>query len=503
MKTALKTLPLALFLGACSFVPNYRQPTPPQAEKWMAASLDAHPEGREATELGWREYFRDPRLQELIRIALSHNHDLKSAALNTEKAAAAYRVRQSARLPEVDGGAEATRGRSSGAINGTGDGRYGDNYRVDLGASSFELDFFGRVRALSQAALDTYLQTREAWDAARLAVIRSVAQAYYRARIAKALIRLAEKTLDSRRKTAGLAQLQFDAGVIDALTLKGYANAVETARAAYYSHRRAYEQARNSLSVLLGVPYPEVSLPQVRALDEQFAELRLPAGIPSRILERRPDIRAAEYALRAANANIGAAKAALFPRISLTGRFGYASTELNELIRSANALWSIGPSLSLPIFNRGGLYANVTISELERKLLVERYQSAVAAAFQEVGNALIARQTYRRQYHAVRRAARAQREMLDLERRRFEAGVADGLSLLDAERHEFAARENELTTQLCLLDTLVTLYTAMGGGLGEYAGEKPSAGDKVSPVAEVPPDAARHTVPATAKRIAL
>lgn len=502
MNAALKILPLAIFLGACSFVPNYKEPALPQAEKWMAASLEAHPGGRKATELGFREYFLDPQLQELIRIALAHNHDLRRAALNTRKTAEIYHVRQSARAPSVVGTGGATRARTSGAINGSGEGRYSNNYTVAVGVSSFELDFFGRVRALSQAALDTYLQTREAQDAAQLAVIRSVSEGYYRARIAKALLQLAQQTLDSRRRTVELAQSQFDAGVIDTVTLKGYENAIETARAAYYRHQRSYEQAQNSLSVVLGVPYSQLSLPKLRALDEQFAELRVPAGIPSYILERRPDIRAAEYALRAADANIGAAKAALFPKISLTGQFGYASTELDELIKSPNALWSIGPSLSVPIFNRGRLRANVAISELNRTILVEDYQSAVASAFQEVGNALIARQTYQKQYQAERRAAQAQHEMLELERERFKAGVTDGLSLLDAERHDLLARENQLTTQLQLLHSLVTLYTAMGGGLAEYAETTPSRTDQARLVTRTGEKTTDKDVSATSQQAA-
>ena len=482
MKTARKILPLVMFLSACSFVPDYRQPALPQAEKWMAASLADAREGREATELGWREYFRDPQLQRLIDVALAHNHDLRRAALNVEKAAATYRIRQSERLPSVAGDATATRTRSSGAVNGTGKGQYRDHYELGLGLSSFELDFFGRVRALSQAARNTYLQTREARDAAQLAVIRSVAAAYYRARIAKASMQLAEKTLSSRQQTLRLSRLQFDAGLIGASTLKGYENAIETARADYYSHQREYEQAQNSLSVLLGVPYAQLPLPPAEPLDKQFAALRVPPGIPSRVLEQRPDIRAAEYALRAADANIGVAKAALFPRIRLTARFGYASNELDALVKSPNALWSLGPSLDLPIFNRGALRANVKLSELEKKILIERYQSAVAAAFQEVGDALIARKTYLGQYEAARRAAQAQHEMFDLEHRRFTAGIADGLDLLDAERDDVSARKNVLTTQLALLNNFVTLYTAMGGGLDEHAKDAPSAKDKALPL---------------------
>ncbi len=476
MKTARKILPLVMFLSACSFVPEYRQPALPQAEKWMAASLADAREGREATELGWREYFRDPQLQRLIDVALAHNHDLRRAALNVEKAAATYRIRQSERLPSVAGDATATR--SSDAMGS----KVRDHYELGLGLSNFELDFFGRVRALSQAARNTYLQTREARDAAQLAVIRSVAAAYYRARIAKASMQLAEKTLSSRQQTLRLSRLQFDAGLIGASTLKGYENAIETARADYYSHQREYEQAQNSLSVLLGVPYAQLPLPPAEPLDKQFAALRVPPGIPSRVLEQRPDIRAAEYALRAADANIGVAKAALFPRIRLTARFGYASNELDALVKSPNALWSLGPSLDLPIFNRSALRASVKLSELEKKILIERYQSAVAAAFQEVGDALIARKTYLGQYEAARRAAQAQHEMFDLEHRRFTAGIADGLDLLSAERDDVSARKNVLTTQLALLNNFVTLYTAMGGGLDEHAKDVPSAKDKTPPL---------------------
>ncbi len=508
IKTTLKVLPLAVFLAACSFVPTYEQPEVPLEQQWMQVSLMDN-QGQPADTLGWREYFRDPQLQQLIAVALEHNHDLRSAALNTELAAAQYRIQRSEQLPTISGSAGATRSRTARDFSVTGEPVYSDTYTANLGFSSFELDFFGRVRALSEAALNSYLQTREARDSAQLAVIESVADAYYTARINRGLMDLSERVLISREKTTELARLQFEVGVINAVTLNGYENAIETARASYYAYQRNYQQALNSLSVLVGLPYTQLELPPAESLNRQFVDLSVPPGIPSTVLQSRPDVREAEYALKAANADIGAARAALYPTISLTGSLGYGSTELHELLQGPSSAWSIGPSLVLPIFNRESLYANVEISEINQKILVEQYQATVQQAFKEVSDALIARETYDRQYIASQRAANAEKEVLRLEKMRFDAGVADGMDLLDAERNSFNAEENVLAVQLELLQNLVRLYTSMGGGLEDYGVSLPSAGASSLnlgvPVTE--PNSSQYSsqtqVPAGAVRVAL
>ncbi|SUO97660.1 efflux transporter outer membrane subunit [Suttonella ornithocola] len=466
-KFPLKVLPLAIFISACSFIPSYQQPEVALEQQWMKTALTEQ-KGQSVQELGWREFFRDPQLQALIASALQYNHDLKTAALNIEMAAEKYNISRSNEFPTAVISTNATRSRTGTANSPTGNALYSSAYRAAVGINAFELDFFGRVSALSESALNTYLQTQEAKDSVQLSIIQNVAQAYYNARISRALMDLSEKVLDARKESTQLARLQMRAGVINGLTLKGYENANETAKADYQAYRRNYEQAKNALSVLVGIPVSQLKLPPAIDLNKQFANVHLPAGIPSAILSSRPDIRSAEYALRAANANIGAAKAALFPSISLTDNAGYASSELNNLFKGPNSFWSLTPSITLPIFNRSQLNANVRISELQQKKAVEDYQKAVQNAFKEVADALVAYETYAEQYAATARAVKAQAEVVRLERMRFKAGVSNGLTLIDAERVGYKAEESLLALQLNLLQNMVRLYTTMSGGLEEY-----------------------------------
>lgn len=482
MNSLLKTLPLAVFLSACSFIPAYEQPEVDLASAWMQLSIEEHG-GENVQALGWREFFQDAQLQSLIETALAQNHDLRKAALNVQLAAEQYGIAEANRLPVVGISGNASRSRTGSGASPTGQEVYADSFRAGIGINSFELDFFGRVRALSEAALQQYSQTREARDAAQLSIIKAVAQAYYGARISKALMDLSEQVLAAREETAKLAKMQFDVGLITGVTLHSYENAIESARADYYGYQRNYQQALNALSLLVAQPLERLQLPAANDLSAQFAAVQMPAGIPSAVLQQRPDVRQAEFALKAANANIGAARAALFPVISLTGSAGYASAELNQLLQGPNSVWSIGPAISLPIFNRGQLNANVRISEISQQMAVESYQSAVKTAFQEVADTLVARESYAKQFAATQRAVKAQNEVLRLEKMRFEAGVTDGLTLIDAERTNFTAQQGLLAVQLSLLQNMVNLYTAMGGGLQEYGVQMPVAeGESAAPI---------------------
>ncbi|MBP3195375.1 MAG: efflux transporter outer membrane subunit [Cardiobacteriaceae bacterium] len=464
-KVLTTTISAILFLSACSFVPKYQEPEVPLADAWIPLSLQdkTQSSGKSALEIGWREYFREPQLQALISQALAANHDLKKAALSSQMAYESYGITKAQQIPTIGASASVARSRQSEYAQGT-------VYSAALGISAFELDFFGRVRALSESALNSYLATNEARDAAQLSIINATASAYYQARISKALMDLADKVVKARLEMLKLAQLQAKTGVINAVTLKSYEAAVESARADFEAQERGYLQAMNALSVLIAVPYQQIQMPAPLPLNEQFVDLQVPAGIPSAVLRNRPDVRAAEFAIRAANGDIGAARAALFPTISLTASLGLASTELDELFKSQSKIWSISPSIAAPIFNRKALNANVKISELQQQAAVEDYAKTMQGAFREVSDALIARATYKRQYEATLRAVKAQKEALALERQRFKAGVSDGITLIDAERSTFAAEQGLLAVQLQLLVNSVQLYTAMGGGLAEYGG---------------------------------
>ena len=471
MKTVLKTLPLSIFLAACSFTPEYVQPEVALPQSWMEVAIAEQGAGQEAASLGWREFFRDAQLQALIAEALTHNHNLKNAALNVQIAQAQYGIQRSGELPQVNANGSVSRSRNMT--------RVGDSYSVGLGVAAFELDFFGRVQALSEQALNRYFATHEARDAAQLTVIAALAKVYYQARIAEAQIALAEDVLATRQESYRLSKLQYDAGLLTASALRGVEAQIESARSSQAEAKRGHQQALNALSLLVGRPVSQISLPSGADLKAQFAALRLPAGIPSSVLLHRPDIREAEYQLKAANANIGAARAALYPSISLTGALGFGSTELSDLIQRDSVNWSFGPSVAIPIFDRSRLTRNVDIVVAQQQMAVENYQSIVQSAFYEVADALVARETLAEQYAAQQRGNKAVAERMRLENLRFNAGVSTALDLLDAQRESYSSEQGLLATELQMLVNNVDLYIAMGGGLAEY-GAVGKAGDNVA-----------------------
>lgn len=470
MKTVVKTLPLALLLAACSFTPDYVQPEVALPQSWIEVAVSEQGDAGAAlpAEQGWREFFRDPQLQTLIEQALAHNHDLKKAALNVQIAQAQYGIQRSGELPQVNANGTVNRSRTPRDLSGMGRARTGESYSVGLGVAAFELDFFGRVQAMSEQALNRYFATREAQDAAQLSILSAVAKTWYQARIAGAQMALADDVLRSREESYRLSKLQYDAGLLTASALRGVEAQIESARGSHAQARRDEQQALNALSLLVGRPVSQIELPPATDLRRQFAELGLPAGIPANVLLHRPDIREAEYQLKAANANIGAARAALYPAISLTGSLGFGSTELKNLIERPNLSWNLGPSVMLPIFDRSNLQRNVTISEAQQQIAAEHYQSVVQSAFYEVADALIARETLAEQYAAQQRGNKAVAERQRLEKLRFNAGVSTALDLLDAERESYSSDQGLLATELQILINHVDLYIAMGGGLQEY-----------------------------------
>ena len=463
MQTLLKPLALALLLAGCSFTPDYRQPDVALPQNWMevAVAEQANSSGKTAAETHWREYFRDPQLQKLIEEALAHNHNLKTAALNTEIAEAQYGIQRSEFLPTVAANGSITRNRTARDLTGTGKARVATVHNLSLASAGFE------------QALNRYLATFEARDAATLGIISAVAKTYYQARIAEAQKKLADEVLHSRQESYRLSKLQFDAGLMTGSDLSGVQTQIESARSSSAEAERARQKALNALSLLVGKPVSQLNLPAAGNLKKAFADLRLPGGIPATVLQNRPDIREAEYQLKAANANIGAARAALYPSISLTGNIGYSSPELDQMIKAPNLGWSIVPSITLPIFNRAKLNRAVDIAEAQQKILIETYQSTVQSAFYEVADALAARQTLAEQYAAQVRGNKAVSERLRLENLRFEAGISTALNRLDAQRESYASDQGLLATELQILLNNVDLYITMGGGLNEYGVSAP------------------------------
>lgn len=463
-KPAISAAAVSLALSACAMIPKYEQPAVAVPETFQH---DTAPSGIVAASLGWQDYFADPRLHRLIEIAIERNTDLRGAALNAEAVRAQYMISRAALLPGINASGTGQRGRVAADLSGTGSSNVSSAYNVGLGVTSYELDLFGKVRSTSQAALQSYFASVASRDATHLSLISSVAKAYFNERYAEERMALAQRVLQTREQTYKLTQLRHRAGVISAVDLRQQEALIESAKADYASAVQAREQARNAMAVLLNQPLP-ADLPAGLPLSRQFAIKQLPAGLSSEVLLNRPDIRAAEFALKRANANIGAARAAFFPSISLTGMIGTGSTELSGLFKGGNSTWTFAPSINLPIFNWGSNVANLDYAKIMQQAEIVNYEAAVQSAFRDVSDALVAREQLDKTYAANAQQSKAYADVLRLINLRYRHGVASALDLLDAERSSYAADTTQLATQLTLLENMADLYKALGGGLKQH-----------------------------------
>ena len=463
-KPAISAAAVSLALSACAMIPKYEQPAVAVPD---AFQHDTAQSGIVAASLGWQDYFADPRLHRLIEIAIERNTDLRGAALNAEAVRAQYMISRAALLPGINASGTGQRGRVAADLSGTGSSYVSSAYNVGLGVTSYELDLFGKVRSTSQAALQSYFASVASRDATHLSLISSVAKAYFNERYAEERMALAQRVLQTREQTYKLTQLRHRAGVISAVDLRQQEALIESAKADYASAVQAREQARNAMAVLLNQPLP-ADLPAGLPLSRQFAIKQLPAGLSSEVLLNRPDIRAAEFALKRANANIGAARAAFFPSISLTGMIGTGSTELSGLFKGGNSTWTFAPSINLPIFNWGSNVANLDYAKIMQQAEIVNYEAAVQSAFRDVSDALVAREQLDKTYAANAQQSKAYADALRLINLRYRHGVASALDLLDAERSSYAADTTQLATQLTLLENMADLYKALGGGLKQH-----------------------------------
>ena len=455
---------LVVILSGCSMAPRYQQPTVMVAPSFPTANIATQTGAVAASNLGWQEYFTDARLRQLIELALANNKDLRVAALNVEAVRAQYAIARADRLPAIGATGTGTKARVAEDLSAVGRSYITESYNVGLGVTAFELDLFGRVNSLSNAALNQYFAQEQARDATQISLIASVAKAYFAQRSAQANMNLSERVLKTREESKRLTDLKFKAGVISAIDVDTAVSQIEAARSDYAAAERNRDQARNALVLLVGQPLPE-NLPAEAPLTAQFANSELPVGLPSEILYQRPDVRQAEFALQAANANIGAARAAFFPRISLTGSVGSGSTELSALFTGGNATWSFVPQITLPIFTWGQNKANLDLAEVRKNIAVAQYEQTVQSAFRDVADALIARRTLLQQYQAQQRSDKATAERYRLVNMRFQHGVSSSLELLDAERSSYASAQALLQTQQTLLENRADLYKVLGGGL--------------------------------------
>ena len=466
---------LAASLAGCSFIPTHVRPEAPVPATYPGLPADAAPAGQAAADIDWQRYFTDARLQRLIDTALQHNRDLRIAVLNIEQAHAQYQVRRADELPTVNAGASETRQPKVGD-NGSG-ASISSTYTAGLSITSYEFDFFGRVRSLSQAQLAQYLGTEEARKTVQISLIASVANGWLALLADDELIAVTRQTLASRDASLKLTRLKFEHGASSELDLRQAESLLEGARVTLAQQLRQRAQDENALALLLGQPVPTDALPAPSATPGDIATSALgqtvlpdlPAGLPSELLNRRPDIRQAEQQLIAANANIGAARAAFFPRITLSTSIGSASTELSGLFKSGSFAWSFAPQLVVPIFDAGRNQANLDAARVGHEIAVAQYERAVQSAFREVADALAGRATLSEQLRAQQAQAKAEETRTRLADLRYRNGAASYLDVLDAQRSLFTAQQAVVQTQAAERQNRVTLYKVLGGGWKEAA----------------------------------
>lgn len=449
------------FISGCSLAPQYTRPDAP-----VAGAYPADPAGqgdRAAADIGWREFFPDENLQALIQTALDNNRDLRTAALRIEEARALYNIQSADLLPNVNAGFSGNRSRTPASLSLTGQPVISSSYQVGLSLASFELDFLGRVRSLNDAALSLYLASDEARQAAQISLVAEVAKAALAERALAEQQELAQKSLEGRETAYKLAKQRFDVGASSALDLRLNETLMLAARVAVVTLTRQRAQAMNGLALLTGKPLSDLAPAQ--ALSAQNIVAELPAGLPSDLLARRPDIRASEQRLKAANANIGAARAAFFPRITLTAGFGTASNDLSGLFQSGSDTWSFSPQVVLPIFDAGRNRANLTLTEVRKNMAITDYEKTIQTAFREVADALVARASLDQQIDAQRAVQEAQADRLRLADLRYQNGVSSFIDVLDAQRELFSAEQALVQARLLRLTNAIDLYRALGGGL--------------------------------------
>jgi multidrug efflux system outer membrane protein len=468
------SLSLAAVLAGCSLAPTYERPAAPvdaaypTGPAYGSANQTAPQPGAPATaDVGWRDFFTDPLLQQLIQLSLDNNRDLRVAALNVQAAQAQYRIQRSELFPTVGVGATSTAQRTPADLSPSGNANTSHSYQVGASVSGWELDLFGRIRSLNEQALQLYLGQDETRTATQLALVAEVANAYLTLRGDQELLQLTRDTLKSQRDSYDLTKQSYDGDVATALDLSQAEISVRTAERNLSQFVRQVAQDTNALVLLLGSSIPadmQAKLDQPVGMNDALMPTALPAGLPSDLLERRPDVRAAEHSLEAANANIGAARAAFFPSISLTGSAGTASATLGGLFNGGQGAWSFVPQITAPIFAGGSLLAGLELSKVQKQIQVAEYERSIQTAFREVADALAGRGTIDEQIRAQQLLVQANQRAYDLSQQRFRQGVDNYLNVLDSQRSLYDSQQVLVQTRLGRLTNLVTLYKVLGGG---------------------------------------
>jgi len=456
-KPQLLALTLPVLMASCSMEPKLDPVDSPVPEQFPGNSG-----GSASAQISWKKFFSDPRLRRLVSLALDNNRDLRVAALNVEQTRAQYGISRSQLFPTVNVAGSANRGRTPGALTGSRDATTTRAHEISVGVTAYELDLFGRVRSMNNDALQQFFASDAARVAVQISLVSEVANTYFNQRAAMEQIALAQQTLDAVSETYGLTQKRFDAGDVSELDLRSVDIQVQTAKANIAEFRQRLAETNNALALLLGTSLPS-SLPEGRALEGALVtEVR--AGVSSELLQRRPDILEAEHLLRAANANIGAARAAFFPRVTLTGSGGTASKSLSDLFQSGSGAWSFSPQISIPIFDGGFNKANLDAAQVRKQIEVARYEKTIQTAFREVADGLAARTGLAGRIEAYQGLVAAQQKRFDLADARYKQGVDSYFEVLAAQQDLFEARQILIQLRLARAVNSVGLYKALGGG---------------------------------------
>ncbi|WP_080436443.1 efflux transporter outer membrane subunit [Burkholderia ubonensis] len=494
----IRVLPLALVVAfaACSMEPTYQRPDAPIPSAYPNGPAYSTPganagqqNGPAAADLGWRQFFVDPQLQQLIARALANNRDLRIATLNIDAARAQYRLQRAAQFPEIDANLGLNSQRLSPGLRAPGQSPLINTFAAGVGLTNFEIDLFGRVRSMSHAAQEQYLATVEAQRSVHISLVAEVGNAYLTLMADRELLKLAQDTLKNQQDVAAMIHRGKLAGGMAQLDEHRADTQVQTAQVAVEQYTRQVAQDENALTLLIGGGPLPAGVTNAMPLGNQHVLAEFPEGLPSTLLERRPDIMAAEHRLIAANANIGAARAAFFPRITLTGMLGVASATLAGLF-SGGAAWLFAPQLTMPIFDGGRNSANLDLATVEKDVNVANYERTIQSAFREVADSMAARTTFEREVNAQQKMIHDISETQRLAQMRFQNGVDDYFGVFDAQRQLFQAQQLLVTYKLAGLTSRVTLYKALGGGWqesGQVAGAQPAA--KAQPAAAARPGA--------------
>ena len=457
-----------LLLGACStLAPIDQRPAAPIPSAWPAGVAYAQPavETSTASQVPWKTFVLDARMRTVIERALANSRDLRKTIATIESARATYRAQRADLFPTITAGVSGTRARSLTSTSGGGStSAIGASYSATAGLSSYELDLFGKTRSLTKAALETYLAAEETGNATRISLIAETSSAWLTLAADSELLAISQRTQDSARRTVALTQNRLDAGAASMVDVSQAETVMQQARADVASYTTTIAQDRNALELLCGTALDDTLIPN-RLPDDDLTVASVPAGLSSTVLLERPDVLSAEHQLRSANANIGSARAAFFPSLSLTSSAGVASAALSSLFTGGASIWTLAPSLSIPIFDGGLNRANLAYSEAQKQLYVATYELTVQTAFREVADALARSGTIGEQVDAQKALFKASSQGYEVADARYQQGVDTFLNALDLQRTAYAAEQTLVSTRLLALSNRVTLYRVLGGGL--------------------------------------